>query len=109
MHREKSPYSVHAVEKAIEILEILTEDHVAPTLPYLAETLDLSRNRVFRLMATLEEKGLVEKEESSGCYRLGLPAVELAQKVLKSFDSLPKESWLSADFIIFCLVKRVYR
>jgi len=84
MHREKSPYSVHVVESAVELLEILTEDHTAPTLPYLAETMGLSRNKVFRLLATLEERGLVEKEDTTGCYRLGLPAAELAQKVLKS-------------------------
>jgi DNA-binding IclR family transcriptional regulator len=84
MHREKSTYSVQTVEKALEILEVLTEDHACPNLPYLAETLGLSRNKVFRILATLEEKGLVEREDTTGCYRLGLPAAELAQKVLKS-------------------------
>jgi DNA-binding IclR family transcriptional regulator len=84
MHREKSPYAVHAVESAVDLLQVLTEVHVAPTLPYLAETMGLSRNKVFRLLATLEDRGLVEKEDSTGCYRLGLPAAELAQKVLKS-------------------------
>lgn len=84
MQREKSPYSVQAVESAVALLQLLTEEHLAPTLPYIAETMGLSRNKVFRLLVTLEERGLVEKEESSGCYRLGFPAAELAQKVLKS-------------------------
>ncbi len=84
MNHERSPYSVHVVESALELLEILTQDHPAPTLPYLAETMGLSRNKVFRLLATLEERGLVEKEENTGCYRLGLPAAELAQKLLKN-------------------------
>lgn len=84
IRRERSPYSVHAVESALELLEILTGDHETPTLPFLSETMNLSRNKVFRLLATLEDRGLVEKEETSGCYRLGLPAAELAQKVLKS-------------------------
>lgn len=83
MQRERSPYSVHAVTSALELLELLTDEHAAPTLPHLAETMGLSRNKVFRLLATLEERGLVEKEEQTGCYRLGLPAAELAQKVLK--------------------------
>jgi DNA-binding IclR family transcriptional regulator len=86
MLRERSPYSVQVVESALELLEILTEEHPAPTLPYLAETMGLSRNKVFRLLATLEERGLVEKEESTGCYRLGLPAAELAQKLLKNVN-----------------------
>ena len=84
MQRERSPYSVHAVASALELLEVLTEEHAAPTLPFLADTMALSRNKVFRLLATLEERGLVEKEEHTGCYRLGLPAAELAQKVLRS-------------------------
>ena len=86
MPRERSPYSVQAVESALELLELLSEEHAAPTLPYLAETMGLSRNKLFRLLATLEERGFVEKEESSGYYRLGLPAAELAQKVLKSLS-----------------------
>lgn len=86
MHREKSPYSVHAVESAVELLELLTETHASPTLPFLAESLGVSRNKAFRLLATLEERGLVEREDQTGYYRLGLPAAELAQKVLKSVN-----------------------
>ncbi len=86
MPRERSPYSVQAVQSALELLELLTGEHAAPTLPYLAEAMGLSRNKLFRLLATLEERGLVEKEESSGYYRLGLPAAELAQKMLKSLS-----------------------
>ncbi len=83
---EKSPYSVHAVASVLDLLELLTGEITAPTLPNLAETMGLSRNKVFRLLSTLEERGLVDKEESSGYYRLGLPAAGLAQKILKSLS-----------------------
>jgi DNA-binding IclR family transcriptional regulator len=86
MAREKSPYSVHAVEKAVEIIEVLSEETSSPTLPYLAERLTLSRNKVFRLLATLENKGLIEREEQTGIYRIALPAAELAQKILKNVN-----------------------
>lgn len=82
MTREKSSYSVQTVEKALDILETLTEESRHATLPYLAEKLDLSRNKTFRLLATLESKGLVERDEASGIYRLGISSVELGQRLL---------------------------
>ncbi|RNC73176.1 MAG: IclR family transcriptional regulator [Desulfuromonadales bacterium] len=84
MTREKSSYAVQTVEKALDILETLTEESRHATLPYLAEKLDLSRNKAFRLLATLEGKGLVERDETSGIYRLGISSVELAQRLLNS-------------------------
>lgn len=84
MTREKSSYTVQTVEKALDILETLTEESRHATLPYLAERLDLSRNKAFRLLATLESKGLVERDDTSGIYRLGISSVELAQRLLNS-------------------------
>lgn len=84
MTREKSSYAVQTVEKALDILETLTEESRDTTLPYLAERLNLSRNKAFRLLATLESKGLVERDEASGIYRLGISSVELAQRLLNS-------------------------
>lgn len=86
MTREKSSYAVQTVEKALDILETLTEESRDATLPYLAERLGLSRNKAFRLLATLESKGLVERDETSGIYRLGISSVELAQRLLSSMS-----------------------
>jgi DNA-binding IclR family transcriptional regulator len=84
MTRERGSYAVLTVEKALDLLDILTEEPVDATLPYLADRVGISRNKAFRLLATLEIRGLVEREEWSGSYRLGIPAVELAQRFLKS-------------------------
>jgi DNA-binding IclR family transcriptional regulator len=82
MIREKSTYTVQTVEKALELLETLTEEAGDATLPNLAKKLEISRNKAFRLLATLENRGLVEREEWSGNYRLGLSSVELAHRFL---------------------------
>lgn len=84
MAKEKNPYAVQTVEKALELLEMLAES--APDLPAhsLAKKLGVSRNKAFRLLATLENRGMVEREDATGSYRLGLSALELAQKFLKS-------------------------
>ncbi|KAF0215834.1 MAG: regulatory protein [Geobacteraceae bacterium] len=84
MVKDKSSYIVQSVEKALDILVTLTEETTYATLPFLAEKLGISRNKTFRLLATLENRGLVEREEGSGVYRLGLPTVELAQKFINS-------------------------
>ena len=82
--REKGAYSVQAVVKAIDLLEALAQDGSNPTLPALAKKLELSRNKAFRLLATLEDKGLVERNEETGTYSLGVQAFEMAQHILKS-------------------------
>jgi DNA-binding IclR family transcriptional regulator len=83
MPREKGSYAVLTVEKALDLLDILAEEPADATLPFLADKLGVSRNKTFRLLATLEARGLAEREEWSGSYRLGIPAVELAQRFLK--------------------------
>jgi DNA-binding IclR family transcriptional regulator len=83
MFRSKSTYSVQSVENALDILESLADDSVDSTLPSLAEKLGISRNKAFRLLATLENRGLVQREEHSGVYRIGLNTVGLAQRFIK--------------------------
>jgi DNA-binding IclR family transcriptional regulator len=83
MPKDKGSYAVLTVEKALDLLEVLAEEPADATLPFLADKLEISRNKAFRLLATLEKRGLVEREEWSGSYRLGIPAVELAQRFLK--------------------------
>jgi len=82
--RDKGLYSVQAVVKAIDLLEALAQDGVRPTVIVLAEKLEISRNKAFRLLATLEEKGLVEQNVETGTYSLGMQAFEMAQHILKS-------------------------
>lgn len=84
MTREKNVYSVQAVVKAIELLEALAQEDANLTLAVLAKKLELSRNKSFRLLATLEDKGLVERNEQTGSYVLGVQAFEMAQHILKS-------------------------
>ena len=83
MFRSKSSYSVQSVDKALDILELLADESIDATLPHLAEKISISRNKAFRLLATLESRGLVQREEHSGVYRIGLNAVGLAQRFIK--------------------------
>ena len=75
---------MQGVENALDILETLADDTVDATLPLLAARLEISRNKAFRLLATLENRGLVQRDEHSGVYRIGLNAVGLAQRFINS-------------------------
>lgn len=76
-------YSVQAVVKAVELLEILAAEQEYVTVPVLASRLGLSRNKVFRLVATLEAKGLVERNEENNSFYLGIQAFAMAHHILK--------------------------
>lgn len=86
MDRDKSSYAVQSVENALDILEALADENHDGNLPNLSGKLGISRNKTFRLLATLEGRGLVEKDDWSGNYHLGVSTVELAQRFLKNIS-----------------------
>lgn len=69
--------SVQSVDRALSILEVLAH-RGSGTLTELAEDLDVHKSTAFRLVATLEEHGLVEQSENRGRYRLGMGILRLA-------------------------------
>jgi DNA-binding IclR family transcriptional regulator len=83
LDRARGTYSVQSVLKAFDLLELLAAEDSNATIPVLAKRLDVSRNKVFRLLATLEDTGFIERD-AAGVYRLGLHAFEMAQHILKS-------------------------
>jgi len=80
--RNKGSYSIQAVENALDLLEALSEGEEEVRISQLSERLAMNKTSVFRLLATLEGRGYVEREADSGKYRLGLSAYEIGQKFL---------------------------
>jgi DNA-binding IclR family transcriptional regulator len=77
MQRAKSEYSIQTVTNALRVLEAFeTDEQLGVT--ELARRLDLHKNNVFRLLATLEEKQWVEQTDAE-LYRLGAKCVRLSQ------------------------------
>jgi DNA-binding IclR family transcriptional regulator len=76
--KDKQDYRIQAVDHAISILEaFLDEEEYGVT--ELSKKLNLPKNNIFRLLATLEQRGLIEQNRSSGSYCLGLKAFEIGQ------------------------------
>src|ERR1039457_6234814 len=82
MDAKHSIYTVQTVNKTFEILEILADHSTTYSFAQLSKSIGLTRNKTFRLLSTLCEMGLVEKDPHGGNYQLGFSSVLLAQKFL---------------------------
>ncbi len=82
MHRSKSEYAIQTVDNALHVLEAFGCDEELGVTE-LARRLRLHKNNVFRLLATLEQRGYVE-ETPDDRYRLGSGCLRLGQAYLRS-------------------------
>ena len=76
--------ALQTVERSIQVLELLA------TRPYsqaeLAKVMELNKSTLFRLVKTLEMYKLVERDELTGLYRVGIKLVELASLRLNQIE-----------------------
>src|SRR5580704_3029912 len=70
--------SVPALERGLSILEWLSKSKHGLTLSQLSRSLDLPKSSVHCLLLTFERQGYLNRDESSGRYRLGLRLCGLA-------------------------------
>lgn len=83
MANDKSVYTVTSVSKAFEILELLAEQPGGLHINALTAQLGMTRNKVYRLVSTLCESGLLVQEKTSGHYVLGFSSFALGQKLVQ--------------------------
>ncbi|ADU65048.1 IclR family transcriptional regulator [Desulfurispirillum indicum] len=87
MKREKTDYIVQSVYNALDVLESFKTSGELD-IRTLREKFDLSKNNLFRLLATLEKHGYVERNPYTKNYRLGLKNFELSQAYINKIDLL---------------------
>jgi DNA-binding IclR family transcriptional regulator len=68
---------VQSVDRALDLLTAVAASEAAPTVAELAETCGINRSTAWRLLATLEAHGMVERAPSSSGFRVGYGAVRL--------------------------------
>ncbi len=74
----RSKYAVPAVEKALDVLELLSEQAVPMTQAQLARALGREPGEIFRLLGVLEARGYLRREDNGG-YALTLKLFELSR------------------------------
>jgi DNA-binding IclR family transcriptional regulator len=95
-------YTIRAVVRAAQLLEILRTADGSASLRELAVGSGLAKPSTFRLIRTLEQIGLVERLPGQDRYRLGVRCLELGQGYLEQIDfrreALPVMERLLAEF-----------
>jgi len=81
--REKNSYIIQSVTNALNLLEAFKADRDELGVTELSKRLNLHKNNVFRLLATLEAKGYIEQNKANENYRLGVKSLELGQTFIK--------------------------
>ena len=81
--REKESYVIQSVTNALNLLEQFKRDRDELGVTELSNRLGLHKNKIFRLLATLETKGYIEQNKATENYRLGLKNLELGQAFIK--------------------------
>ncbi|MEX2562767.1 MAG: IclR family transcriptional regulator [Nitriliruptoraceae bacterium] len=84
LHSDDVPI-VQSVDRAVTAMEILARDGWAGVTD-VANELDIHKSTVFRLLATLERRGVVEQHQETQKYRLGFAVLRFASAVRSSLD-----------------------
>ena len=78
--------AVRSVDRAAALLLALGDCQGEAGVTELARRLGLHKSTASRLLATLQKRGLVEQDEETGKYRLGLVVIRLAERAERTLD-----------------------
>lgn len=74
-------YAAPALDKGLDIIELLTETETGYSLSQIARHLSLNSNQIFRMVVTLEQRGYLIVDDADR-YRLSLKLFELSHRHL---------------------------
>jgi DNA-binding IclR family transcriptional regulator len=80
------PTSVRSVDRAVSLLLALGDRDEEVGVTEIANHLGFHKSTASRLLSTLQQRGLVEKDQDSGKYRLGLAIVLLGGRAERALD-----------------------
>ena len=82
----KDRYFINSILRASAILKSFAGEQTHLRISELARRLGLDRSTTYRILLSLEKCGLVEKDEKTGEYALGLAVFELGNAYLRRMD-----------------------
>lgn len=83
MNNNEKTTSVQSVERALDLLELVSYSEQSVSIAEMIEKTGLNRTTVWRILGTLENRGYIEKEEVTRNYRKGVKMYQL----VKNHDS----------------------
>ncbi|MDP7445553.1 MAG: helix-turn-helix domain-containing protein, partial [Candidatus Poseidoniia archaeon] len=81
MNAEEKKYTAPALEKGLDIIELLSAQELGLSLSDIARALSRSVGEIFRMLAVLEQRGYVAQDSVSGRYVLTTFLFEIAHKL----------------------------
>lgn len=78
--------SVQTLDRAFDIVELLSREAGGLNLTEISARVGLNKSTAHRILASLLERGYVEKLEQGKVYRLGLEFIELSSSFLNSLE-----------------------
>jgi IclR family KDG regulon transcriptional repressor len=79
-------YTVPAVHRAIQVLEILAGSHSGFSLADLSRQTGIPKSSLFRILLTLDHSSLVHFDESRSTYTLGFKLIDWGNRALDKID-----------------------
>lgn len=83
-------YSIRAVHRVCDILDLIQESPEAFSLTQVAEVTAFPKSSAFRYLATLEERRYVQRDPMSGMYRIGPAFLPLQSRQLNVLADLAR-------------------
>ena len=77
---EAPEYAVPALEKALDILELLASRREGLTQNQIGAEVGRSASQIFRTLAVLEQRGYIHRERPAGLYFLSMQLFEMAHR-----------------------------
>lgn len=80
MSETSAKYSAPALDKGLDILELLAESSRPLTMGQIAERLSRSKGEIFRMLVALERRRYILRDEASDGFAIGSRLFEMAMK-----------------------------
>jgi len=100
MATQKDRYLINSIIRACNILKCLSKDKTHFKISEVARQLHLDRSATYRILLSLERCGLVEKDEKTGEYSLGMAAFEIGNVYLRQMDFVQISKPFMADLAL---------
>jgi IclR family KDG regulon transcriptional repressor len=79
-------YTVPAVHRAVQVLEILAGSHTGFSLADLSRQTSIPKSSLFRILLTLEKSSIVQLDRTRNIYNLGMKLVDWGNRALDKID-----------------------
>jgi DNA-binding IclR family transcriptional regulator len=86
MEPKIEPKTVRAVERAIDILDVIRSRGRGVGVSEISQELDLAKSTVHRLLVALTNKGIVRQNQETGRYSFGHKILEMAYAAWQHWD-----------------------